>query len=239
MSRTPKVIAHRGASAEARENTLEAFERAIAIGADMVEFDVRRTRDGELVAIHDASVGGIPVRALTRAEIATSSAGALPPLLAEIVELTAGRAGLDVELKEDGYVEHVLRVLAAGHPGPLVVTSFLDAVVAQVKRLAPETSAGLLLGIGRPARPLRTRLSELYPVERARRCQADFLAPHFAFTRLGLLGRAAQAQLPVFVWTVNHDAGLRQMIGDERVAAVITDVPGRALAIRDNALAGR
>lgn len=230
------VIAHRGASAEARENTLDAFERAIAIGADMVEFDVRRTRDGELIAMHDASIGGIPVRDLTRAEIATRSAGALPPLVAEIVELTAGRAGLDVELKEDGYVEHVLRVVASSaEPGPLVVTSFLDQVVAQVKRVTPATSAGLLLGVERPARRLRTRRSELYPVERARRCQADFLAPHFALARLGVIGRAAHAHFPVFVWTVNDDAMLRQMLADERVAAVITDVPDRALAIRDNA----
>jgi glycerophosphoryl diester phosphodiesterase len=81
---------------------------------------------------------------------------------------------------------------------------------------------------------LRTRLSELYPVDRARRCQADFLAPHFALARLGVLGRAAQANLPVFVWTVNDDAALRQLIADERVAAIITDVPDRALAIRDD-----
>jgi glycerophosphoryl diester phosphodiesterase len=196
---------------------------------------VRRTRDGQLIAIHDGAVDGVPVRELTRGEIAGRRAGSLPPLVAEIVELTAGRMGLDVELKEDGYVDQVLRVLGADPaPSPLVVTSFLDEVVAEVKRLAPETRAGLLVGAARPGRPLRTRLSELYPVDRARRCQADFLAPHFALARLGVLGRAAQANLPVFVWTVNDDAALRQLIADERVAAIITDVPARALAIRDD-----
>jgi glycerophosphoryl diester phosphodiesterase len=233
VDRTPLVIAHRGAAAEAPENSVEAFERAIAIGVDMVEFDVRRTRDGQLIAIHDATAGGVPVRELTRAEIATRHAGWLPPLVSEVVELTAGRVGLDVELKEDGYVDQVLRVLAVNpEPGLLVVTSFLDEVVAQVKRRATETRAGLLVGVARPARPLRTRLSELYPVARARRCRADFLAPHFALARLGVLSRAAQANLPVFVWTVNDDATLRQLIADERVAAIITDVPDRALAIR-------
>jgi glycerophosphoryl diester phosphodiesterase len=201
----------------------------------MVEFDVRRTRDGQLIAIHDGAVDGVPVRELTRGEIAGRLAGELPPLVAEIVELAAGRVGLDVELKEDGYVDQVLRALAADPaPSSLVVTSFLDEVVTQVKRLAPETRAGLLVGAARPARALRTRLSELYPVDRARRCQADFLAPHFALARLGVLGRAAQANLPVFVWTVNDDAALRQLIADERVAAIITDVPARALAIRDD-----
>ena len=57
------VAAHRGVAAGAAENTIEAFTNAIAIGADMIEFDVRMTRDGELIAFHDARVNGIAVAA--------------------------------------------------------------------------------------------------------------------------------------------------------------------------------
>ena len=104
------VAAHRGVAAGAAENTIAAFTNAIDVGADMIEFDVRRTRDGELIAFHDAVVGGVPVSGLTRDEI-EAVAGVRPPLLAEVLRVCAGRIRLDVELKEDGYVRDVMAVL--------------------------------------------------------------------------------------------------------------------------------
>jgi glycerophosphoryl diester phosphodiesterase len=224
------VVAHRGASAGAVDNSLDAFEQAIAIGADLIEFDVRRTRDDQLIAFHDGAVGGRPVAALTRAEIG-ETVGHIPPLLDEVLELTRGRIGLDVELKEDGYVERVLATLD-GVDG-VVVTSFLDDVVAEVKRIAPAVRAGLLVGVGRTRQVVRTRLSELSPVPRARACGADLVAMHHALASLGALRRTADAGLPVFVWTVNDEALLRRFLADPRIEAVITDVPARALHLRD------
>lgn len=223
------VVAHRGASAGAVDNSLDAFEQAIALGADMIEFDVRRTRDGQLIAFHDAAVGGRPVEALTRAEIGDAT-GHLPPLLDEVLALTRGRIGLDVELKENGYVERVLAVLDGIED--VIVTSFLDDVVAEVKRRAPEVRTGLLVGVGRTRQVVRTRLSELSPVPRARACGADVVAMHHALASLGALRRVADAGFPVFVWTVNDEALLRRFLADPRVAAVITDVPARAIALR-------
>ena len=124
------IAAHRGHAAGAAENTIEAFTNAIDVGADMIEFDVRRTRDGELVAFHDASVGGTPVSGLTRDELC-AKAGVRPPTLAEVLHACAGRIRLDVEIKEDGYVADVMAILRAGFdPAQMVVTSFLPAVVA-------------------------------------------------------------------------------------------------------------
>lgn len=223
------IVAHRGAPGAGRteDNSLDAFERAIAVGADLIEFDVRRTRDDALVAFHDATVRGRPIGRLTRAEVGEAT-GHPPPLLDDVLALAAGRIGLDVELKEAGYVDRVLDALAASFAGELVVTSFLDPVVAEVKRRSPGTRAGLLIGVGRP--------SELTPVSRAKRCDADLLALHH-FAARGAVGRAADAGFPVFVWTVNPAAQLRRWIADERVEAVITDVPERALAIRDEVAA--
>jgi glycerophosphoryl diester phosphodiesterase len=84
------VAAHRGVATGAAENTIEAFTNAIAVGADMIEFDVRMTRDGELIAFHDARVNGIGVRSLTRDEIETAT-GVRPPLLSEVLRACAGR----------------------------------------------------------------------------------------------------------------------------------------------------
>jgi glycerophosphoryl diester phosphodiesterase len=225
------VAAHRGVAAGAAENTIAAFTNAIDVGADMIEFDVRRTRDGELIAFHDAFVGDTPVSGLTRDEI-EAAAGVRPPPLAEVLRVCAGRIRLDVELKEDGYVADVMAVLRAGFdPDQMVVTSFLPAVVAQAKDAFPEVKTGLLVGDGGPLTDLPARLRELYPVTLARRVRADYLAPHYRLAALGVLRRAAAAGLPCLLWTVNSPALIRRYAADPRVAAIITDVAAQAVSI--------
>lgn len=232
MSDSPLVIAHRGASAGMIDNTLEAFERAIEVGSDMIEFDVRRTADDQLVTLHDAELAGRPVASLTRDEIARIL-GHRPPSLAEVLDLAKERIGLDVELKEDDYVERVMAALATRDSAhETVVTSFLESVVARVKQLNPEIKAGLLLGLESPRPYLRTRLSEAFPVRRVQACGADFVAMHQRLAELGALRRAHSADYPVFVWTVNDDDALRRFLADGRVRGVITDVPEKALALR-------
>ena len=225
------VAAHRGVAAGAAENTIAAFTNAIDVGADMIEFDVRRTRDGELIAFHDATVGGAPVSGLTRDDIA-ATVGVRPPLLTDVLRACAGRIKLDVELKEDGYVADVMAELRAGFdPAQLVVTSFLPAVVAQAKQSFPEAKTGLLVGDGGSLADLPARLRELYPVGLAQRVRADYLAPHYRLAGLGVLRRAAAAGLPCLLWTVNSPALIRRYATDPRVAAIITDVAAQAVAI--------
>jgi glycerophosphoryl diester phosphodiesterase len=225
------VAAHRGVASGAAENTIAAFTNAIDVGADMIEFDVRRTRDGELIAFHDADVAGAPVSGLTRDDIA-AAAGVRPPLLAEVLRACAGRIRLDVELKEDGYVPDVMAVLRAGFdPAQLVVTSFLPSVVAQAKQSFPEVKTGLLVGDGGSLMDVPSRLRELYPVGLARRVRADYLAPHYRLAGLGVLRRAAAAGLPCLLWTVNSPELIRRYATDPRVAAIITDVAAQAVAI--------
>ncbi len=226
------IIAHRGASAHAAGNSLDAFDAAIEQGADLIEFDVRRTSTDELIVFHDARVGGVPVAQLTREEIARRRRR-VPPLLEEVLELAGGRVRIDVELKEDGYVERVLALVAERFAAPeVIVTSFLDPVVTRVKDVEPAIRTGLLLGVDRPAHRLRTRLSELRPVARAQACRADYVAPHHALARLGTLARAAAAGLPALVWTVNRTELIRELLGDPRVAGIITNVPARAIELR-------
>ena len=225
------VAAHRGVAAGAAENTIEAFTNAIDVGADMIEFDVRRTRDGELIAFHDAVAGGASVNGLTRDEIA-AAVGVRPPLLTEVLRVCAGRIRLDVELKEDGYVADVMAVLRAGFdPAQVIVTSFLPAAVAHAKHAFPEVKTGLLVGEGGSVANLPARLRELYPIDLARRVRADYLAPHYRLAALGVLRRAAAAGLPCLLWTVNSPALIRSYAADPRVAVIITDVAAQAVSI--------
>lgn len=222
----------------AADNSLEAFELAIDIGADMIEFDVRRTADDQLIAFHDQTIGERSVANLSRSEIADLT-GSAPPLFDEILTLTRERIMLDIELKEHGYVPRVLDEIRthAMQPDQVVITSFVDEVVREVKELAPATKCGLLLGVAAPEHGLRTRVSELLPVRRAKACRADFVAPYARLARLGVLSRASAAGFSAYVWTVNEPRELKHFLADRRVAAGITDDVALAIELRNESQA--
>ena len=240
-ARHPLVIAHRGAPTEAPGNSLAAFEAAIEAGADMVELDVRRTADSVLVAHHSAARRGVPVASLTYREL-TRRSRHRPPTFEEVLRVCAGRVAVDVEIKLSGYEAAALELIEA-HPAlrHVVVTSFHTAVIEAVKALRPAVPCGLLMGPGR-LRTTRARV-DVTLVDLARRCGADFIAPHQLLVGLRphsarrrsaspLLDTAAEARLPVAVWTVNGRQRLRHFLAEPRVAAIITDLPAVAVELR-------
>jgi glycerophosphoryl diester phosphodiesterase len=236
----PLVIAHRGASRDAPENTPEAFEAAIALGADAVELDVRRTSDGVLAVFHNASRRGVPISMQTFATLARRARHE-PPTFDTAIDLCAGRIALDVEIKEAGYeAEVVERASSRFSRDQLLYTSFEESVVSTVRRLDPDAHCGLLLGPGRLRS--RTQRYEGLPFDLAERCGADllvvhqWLAPAHGRSRRipgkGLLAEARQRGFPLMVWTVNGPQRLHSYLADGRVAGIITDLPGLALETR-------
>src|SRR5580693_1649171 len=129
VSSLPLVIAHRGASRDAPANTPAAFEAAIALGADAVELDVRRTADGVLVVHHNASRRGVPLTLLTYSALVRLSRHE-PPTFDAVLDLCAGRIALDVEIKEAGYEVEVIEAASSRFPRDrLLYTSFEEAVI--------------------------------------------------------------------------------------------------------------
>lgn len=145
------VIAHRGASADEKENTLPAFERAIEVGADYVEFDVQASSDGGLVVFHDLRLDRLtpargPLRARPLAELRELGI----PTLEEVLELTAGRVGVMVELKSPwlfrrhDIVNRTLQLL-----GPdAVIVSFSRRAILETRRLRPSLRTVQHVGFG-------------------------------------------------------------------------------------------
>ena len=167
------VVAHRGASVEQPENTIEAFEAAIDAGADAVEFDVRMTADGHPVVMHDPDVsrttdGNGLVSRMALEEIRRLGV----PTLEEALRCLAGRAAADIEIKnlpgEPGFtpdreeaVEATLDALdAVSFPGQVIVTSFNPASIDHSRALRPEVPTGLLTEYEVDAEEALTRATE-------------------------------------------------------------------------------
>jgi glycerophosphoryl diester phosphodiesterase len=223
------VIAHRGAWGprtpnKPAENTLGAFEAAISLGVDMIELDVRRTRDGQLVVFHDARVKTVPTSSLRYDELKTKHTGSRPPLLAEVLDLTKDRIALNLEIKEAGFVDDTLALLRPFGLERCLVSSFLDDVVSEAKALAPELRTGLLVGTGF-RKALTTRLPG---------ANADCLVLHRRLADAAALAKAAAAGVPCVIWTVNTSRALDRYLAHAAVEGVITDRPALALERRAN-----
>jgi len=232
----PIIIAHRGASCYARENTIESFQKAIELGADMIEFDVRRTKDNVLIAHHDRSIHNKPINELAYGEIENSlqSKNIHAPTIEEIAGFAKGKTKIDVEIKEEGYENELIELLTRYlDKEEFIITSYNDASLRVVKDNHPWVKVGLILGKPKPRKYIKTRFSELFPMKRCNMARADFLVPHFRLLKFGFLSRARKNNRPVYVWTVNEEAMIMRFLNENRVEAIITDRPDIAVAMRN------
>ncbi len=220
------VIAHRGASSEAPENTIKAFEAARRSGADWVELDVRRSADGVAVVHHDAHLrDGRMINELTADELP-----AHVPSLAEALEACEGM-GVNLEIKNlpddpDFDAEHLVADAVAGliaaYLGPerALVSSFNVDAADAVRAADPTISTAFIYGFLDPA----------LAVERARAHQMVAIHPYDPCTDIGLVRRAHDVGMAVNVWTVNDADRMADLIA-MGVDGLITDVPGLARSV--------
>src|SRR5262249_40532119 len=145
-----KVVLMAAISAHApRAGTTEAYARALETGAEYVEFDIRRTADGELAAFHDACTRqGEPLSAISYARLCQLT-GYEVPRVADLMALIAGRATGHLDVKDADGEERVVRMaLDLLGPGNFVVTTLEDESVAAIKARFPEVLTALSLGRG-------------------------------------------------------------------------------------------
>ena len=225
------VVAHRGSSKAAPENSMAAFLQAIADGADFVELDVQETADGEVVVFHDSDfmkLAGVGTKIwdATMAHLAVIDIGSRfspafanerVPTLAAVLDACKGKAGVVIELKYYGH-DHQLEervaglVDARGMAAQVAVMSLELDQVRKMKSLRPSWTVGLLLSVS--AGNLRSS-------------GADFLAVNAAFADRRFVRSAHRRGTKVFVWTVNDASTMSAMMG-RGVDGLITDKPALA-----------
>ncbi len=223
-----QIIAHRGSSKAAPENTMAAVRQAIEDGTDWIEIDVQETADGHVVVLHDSDfmkLSGMNLKIwdATLADLKDIDIGSWfaaefkdqrVPTLAEVLDECKGKAGVVIELKYYGHDQQLEQRVAEIVETHDMVTSVeimslkLDAV-HKMKSLRPDWTVGLLMSVS--AGDLKDS-------------GADFLAVNASFANRSFVSSAHDMNKKVYVWTVNDAPTMSAMIG-RGVDGLITDKP--------------
>lgn len=222
------IIAHRGASSIAPENTLIAFEKAIEAGADYLEMDVHISKDDSLIVIHDPSVdrttnGSGLVRDLTYAELKALDAGYNTkfgnmfqggeiPTLYEVLALAKGKAKVAIELKADIAYKVVPLIEQMGMEGQVIFQSYSTQRLLNVKVL------NSLLPI-----MLITNILTERSIHECKEINGEYIGCGFLITS-ALIDYAHQNGIKVFGFTVNDHNAMNELISKD-IDGIITDFP--------------
>lgn len=240
--RIPWVIAHRGASGHAPENTIAAFRRAVELGAGFIETDLHLTRDAKFVAIHDATLerttnGHGAVHNATLEDLRKLDAGQWYdrefagekiPTLEEVLQFSKDNDVvfyLEVKYDVAWGMHHTLvaAIRKAENAARTVVISFDPSTISAVRRVDPSIMVGLLVDDSdQAARPDLVKTAQDAGARQL--CiQASILTPEF-------VDRAHGADLQAVVWTINEAEQMRAAVRTG-VDGIMTDLPDRLRAL--------
>lgn len=230
LFQNPTVMAHRGLSADAPENTLYAFSDAISVGADFIELDVQQTRDGVLVVMHDSNLKrttGVnkDIWDVDYADIQNLDAGswfdpayanARIPTLEETLQFVDKRAKLNIEIKPTKHGSDTLEqdvaelITQYQYTDACYVTSFSYGSLKKVKEVNPEIRTGYLMSVA---------YGQFYSLK-----YADAFSLNKVFVTSQVVNAAHQQGKQIFAWTVNSMSEVRSLC-NLHVDSIITDDP--------------
>lgn len=239
---TPVILAHRGASLLAPPNTLSSFKKALELGADGVELDVRLTKDKNLVVIHDPVVDYVSdgngfVSDYTLKEIkrldfgyrfSEDYRGERIPTLEEALDILRDVKLINIEIKNDPYpyegIERIVleNIYNMGIRDKIVISSFDHELLLKIKGLDRDINTGVLYSF----RPVHHTLLAID-------ARAENLHPFWAVIDESDIEEAHRIGLKVFPWTVDDENLIRSLIM-KRVDGIITNDVQLALKIRSD-----
>lgn len=232
-----RVIGHRGAMGHAPENTLAAFKKALEQGADMVELDIHRSRDGKLVVMHDASAKrttGVPnmVMLMSSRQLTQLDAGGWyhrafegepVPLLEDVLTWAKGKIQVNIEVKAAGCEKEIVRLLQAMDlHNETIVTAFDHSVLRTLKKLDPKVRTGALIS------DMMQGLDTVRTI--AKTVNPDAINPAKKLVTPQFVKLAHDLGMAVNVYTVNDPAEMKALI-TQGVDGIITNYPDRLLTV--------
>ena len=211
------ILGHRGA-AQLTENTIPSFEKALELGADGFELDVRKTADGQLIVVHGSVVGGLAVQSSTYEQLRKLPRGFEVPLLENVLEKFGRQAHLYIELKAPGFEQEAVDLIRkSGNPAKTLILAFQPRTLTKVHELSPDLQLGFIYN--------RTQDEEL-----RHNCPIDVLIPQFKLASRELIEEVHSEGLTVVPFTVNEVAEIKRLL-QLGVDGVITDYPEKAVKV--------
>ncbi len=210
MSSNILLIAHRGASNIAPENTLKAFQKAIDLKADYVEFDVHQSMDGELIVIHDPNTfrstghnGSIKKMTLPEIKELNAGEGEQIPTLEELIKLAKGKIGLQLEIKASGIAQKIVNALRnANLIDSTIISSFIHKELSEVQKIEPNAKiAALIVGI-RKNKTLQKAIDNKF----------GYIHPQYKTIKKSFIDAAHENNIMVNAWTVDGRDDMEKLI---------------------------
>lgn len=231
MQNNITIVGHRGASAYLPDNTIESLEQAFREKADMVEFDVRQTRDGELVLFHDWNITtgeglALPVASVDYGELKRQckAEGFELARLEDVLILFGGKLKLNIELKAGGYEEATVEMVARYvDPEEVVFSSFFPWVILKLKHLDRTLRTGWI--IGQEQVLFMNRLGAPFVGNLFKLCRADAAHLHYNIITRRLIDKLSHQGVPVYAWTID-DFRIASHLVEIGVEGIITNRPG-------------
>ena len=232
-----KIIAHRGFSSIAPENTLVAFQKAIECKADYFELDVHKTKNDSIVVIHNSSVDKTSsnsrkgeIAKMNYSDLATVKVGYSEkfgnkyenekiPTLREALELAKGKIKVCIEIKVYGTEKEILKIINdLGVKDDVIIFSFYYQVLAKIRQL--DKNIPILFLINK---------ADKMTIEYAKIIESNAIGVGYGTTvTKEYLNFAHKNGIEVWKWTVNDEDEMQQLI-DLGLDGLITDFPDKAL----------
>jgi glycerophosphoryl diester phosphodiesterase len=211
-------VGHRGARAYEIENTLESFKKAIALGVNAIELDVRKSKDGKLVIIHDDNLKkvfkkDIQVNQVTLKELKQFTENRIPTLEESLKVIDKKVDKILVELKEVGYEKKVLDIIKkAKLKDRVIIISFHEQALSNIRELDNKIETGLIY------------VKYKNPVDSALKLNAQYLVTLYRFTHTRDVEKAHKNNIKVIVWTINKKQEVEDYIA-KGVDGIASDKP--------------
>ncbi|MFX1442568.1 MAG: glycerophosphodiester phosphodiesterase [Promethearchaeota archaeon] len=245
MNEKPKnkifIIGHRGANSIAPENTLKAFQKAIELGADCVEFDVHESKDGKIVVMHDEDIfrttgqkfHGL-IKDMTLEELRTLDCGEGEkiPTFKELISLTKGKIGLNCEIKAEGIAKKIVAIMKdADIIDTTIVSSFKHPELLKIQKLEPKIKLASLEPAG------SSRLSHWENKEaminKAVKNKFYAIHPLYKLVDRKFIEYAHNYNLKVIPWTVDSGIALKKLMNMGPDAIITNDISRMKEILKD------
>jgi len=211
-------VGHRGAKAYETENTLESFRKAIELGANAIELDVRISGDAKLIVIHDDNLKkvfgkDVRIKESTLEELKQLTDNRIVTFVEALRFIDRKVEKILVELKDTGYERDVLDIIGNEKlEDRVIVVSFHEEALAHVRELNKKIETGLIY----------TKFKK--PIDAALKLNAQYLVPLYRFVHRRDIAKAHKSNLKVIVWTVNTIIEVQNFIAKD-VDGIATDKP--------------